>query len=83
LEVLDQRRFWDLPPAQVWAWLLDEGTSLASISTMYRLVRQAGEHPRPAPPAHPPGPGQAAAAGRQAKRGVVVGYHQAGWPEQA
>jgi hypothetical protein len=41
--VLHQRRFWDLPPAQVWARLLDEGTYLASISTMYRLLRAHGE----------------------------------------
>ena len=43
LEVLHQRRFCDLPPAQVWARLLDEGTYLASISTMYRLLRAHGE----------------------------------------
>ena len=33
----------DLPPAQVWARLLDEGTYLASVSTMYRLLRRSGE----------------------------------------
>src|SRR5215213_8657826 len=43
LEVLHERRFCDLPPAQVWARLLDEGTYLASISTMYRLLRAHGE----------------------------------------
>ena len=43
LEVLHQRRFCDLPPAQVWARLLDEGTYLASISTMYRLLCAHGE----------------------------------------
>src|SRR5215218_5979735 len=43
LDVLHQRRFCDLPPAQVWARLLDEGTYLASISTMYRLLRAHGE----------------------------------------
>jgi putative transposase len=43
LEVLHQPRFCDLPPAQVWARLLDEGTYLASISTMYRLLRAHGE----------------------------------------
>jgi putative transposase len=43
LEVLHQRRFCDLPPAQVWARLLDEGTYLASISTMYRLLGAHGE----------------------------------------
>ncbi len=34
----------DLPPAQVWARLLDAGTYLASISTMYRLLRETGEN---------------------------------------
>lgn len=33
----------DLPPAQVWARLLDDGVYLASISTMYRLLRSCGE----------------------------------------
>lgn len=40
IEVLDSERFCDAAPAQVWATLLDEGTYLASISTMYRLLRQ-------------------------------------------
>ena len=43
LLVLHQPRFWDLPPAQVWARLLDDGVYLASISTMYRLLRVHGE----------------------------------------
>jgi len=38
--VLTSERFCDQAPAQVWAELLDEGTYLASISTMYRLLRQ-------------------------------------------
>ena len=32
-----------MSPAEVWATLLDEGRYLGSISTMYRLLRQAGE----------------------------------------
>jgi putative transposase len=43
LEVLNSERFCDLAPAQVWATLLDEGTYLACISTMYRLLRAADE----------------------------------------
>ena len=43
LEVLYSPRFVDLAPAEVWATLLDEGTYLGSISTFYRLLRQAGE----------------------------------------
>jgi putative transposase len=37
--VLNCERFCDRAPAQVWATLLDEGVYLASISTMYRLLR--------------------------------------------
>jgi putative transposase len=43
LDVLHSQRFVDLAPAQVWATLLDEGIYLGSISTFYRLLRQAGE----------------------------------------
>jgi putative transposase len=43
LDVLHEPRFCDLPPAQVWARLLDHGVYLASISTMYRLLRAHGE----------------------------------------
>jgi putative transposase len=35
---LNSERFCDQAPAQIWATLLDEGTYLASISTMYRLL---------------------------------------------
>jgi putative transposase len=35
-------RFVDAAPAQAWAILLDEGTYLASESTMYRLLRASG-----------------------------------------
>jgi putative transposase len=41
--VLHDERFCDLAPASVYATLLDEGSYLCSISTMYRLLRQAGE----------------------------------------
>lgn len=39
LSVLNSERFCDHAPAQVWATLLDEGTYLASVSTMYRILR--------------------------------------------
>ena len=39
IETLNSERFCDQAPAQVWATLLDEGLYLASISTMYRLLR--------------------------------------------
>jgi putative transposase len=59
--------FEDKAPAQVWACLLDQGTYLCSVSTMYRLLRENGEsrerrrqatHPSKAKPelvAHAPG----------------------------
>lgn len=34
-------RFLDVSPTEVWATLLDEGRYLASLSTFYRLLRQA------------------------------------------
>ncbi len=43
LDALHRPEHADLPPAQVWARLLDEGTYLASVSTMYRLLRDSGE----------------------------------------
>lgn len=43
MDLLRSERFQDLAPAQVWAMLLDEDVYLASISTMYRLLRAHGE----------------------------------------
>ncbi len=43
LDVLHSERFVDAAPATVYATLLDEGTYLASESTMYRLLRERGE----------------------------------------
>lgn len=54
MELLRSERFRDLAPAQVWAMLLDEDVYLASISTMYRLLRAHGElRERRAQAAHP------------------------------
>jgi putative transposase len=43
LALLRSPRFVDLAPAQVWAILLDEGRYVASISTMYRVLRANDE----------------------------------------
>ena len=43
LEVLHEERFVDRAPAEIHATLLDEGRCLSSVSTMYRLLRQADE----------------------------------------
>jgi hypothetical protein len=54
IAVLDSPRFSDKAPRQVWALLIDEGTYLASVSTMYRLLREAGQvRERRAQAAHP------------------------------
>ena len=44
LMVLRSPEFCDLAPAQIWARLLDDGTWLCSISTMYRLLAGVGEN---------------------------------------
>lgn len=55
LGVLHSERFVDRAPAQAWATLLDEGTYLASESTMYRLLRADGEvRERRRQATHPP-----------------------------
>ena len=55
LEVLHGERFIDRAPAQAWATLLDEGTYLASESTMYRILRADGEvRERRRQATHPP-----------------------------
>jgi transposase InsO family protein len=55
LGVLDSDRFADKSPAQAWAILLDEGAYLASVSTMYRVLRAEGQvRERRAQAAHPP-----------------------------
>jgi len=55
LEVLHQERYADLSVAQVWARELDEGRYHASQSTMYRILRQAGEvRERRRQATHPP-----------------------------
>jgi putative transposase len=43
LDELHGERFVDMSATEVWATVLDEGRYLGSISTFYRLLRQAGE----------------------------------------
>jgi transposase InsO family protein len=43
LDVLHQPRYADLAPTQVWARELDENRYHASVSTMYRILREKGE----------------------------------------
>ncbi|MDP9340665.1 MAG: DDE-type integrase/transposase/recombinase, partial [Actinomycetota bacterium] len=54
LQALRSPRFVDLSPAQVFFVLLDEGTYLGSVSTMYRLLRAHEEvHERRSQAVHP------------------------------
>jgi putative transposase len=54
LETLHSERFIDMAPAEVYATLLDEGSYLDSISTMYRILRAADEvHERRHHAVHP------------------------------
>jgi putative transposase len=54
VDLLRSPRFVDLAPAQVWAMLLDSGRYLASISTMYRVLRANHEiRERRAQASHP------------------------------
>jgi len=43
LDVLHSDRFCDKAPPEVFATLLDEGTYLCSLRTMYRILEQSGE----------------------------------------
>jgi transposase InsO family protein len=43
LDLLNQPRYADLAPAQVWARELDEGRYWCSQSTMYRILREHGQ----------------------------------------
>jgi putative transposase len=54
LDELHSDRFADVSPTEVWAILLDEGRYLGSVSTFYRLLRQAsGTRERRRQAAHP------------------------------
>ncbi len=43
LAVLNDDRFADLPPAEVYATLLDEGKYVCSIRTMYRVLQESAQ----------------------------------------
>jgi len=43
LDTLNSERFVDMPAPEVWATLLDEGTYLCSIRTMYRILEANNE----------------------------------------
>ena len=73
LAALHAERFADLAPAEVWATLLDEGTYLGSLSTFYRLLREAGESRERRRAGHPPCRGQARADRHRTEPGLVAG----------
>ena len=75
-------RFVDMAPAEVWATLLDEGVYLGSISTFYRLLRQAGETRERRRQATQPGHRETRTGCLPAEFRVVVGHHQAARPRE-
>jgi len=78
LDPLHSERFVGTAPAEVWATLLDEGTYLGSVSTYYRVLREAGESRE-----RSPGRRQARASGHRAEPGLLLGHHQAARPGEA
>ena len=70
LDMLHSARFADTAPAEAWATLLDEGTYLGSVSTYYRVLREAGRKPGTAGAGRPPRRGQARARGDRAEPGA-------------
>jgi putative transposase len=78
LVMLHSDRFADLAPAEAWAILLDEGAYLGSVSTFYRVLRQAGEsRERRAQATHPAAvkPELAAAAPNQVYSWDITKLH--------
>jgi putative transposase len=78
LAMLHSDRFADLAPAEAWAILLDEGAYLGSVSTFYRVLRQAGEsRERRAQATHPAAvkPELAAAAPNQVYSWDITKLH--------
>ena len=82
LDELNSARFVDCAPLQVWATLLDEGTYLCSVSTMYRILT-ANKQVKGASPAGPaPQGGLPGAGGHRPAAGVLLGHHQTPRPGQ-
>ena len=79
LDQLPSARFVDMSPTEVWATLLDDGVYLGSISTFYRLLRQAGETRERRRQATHPATVKPELVGHRSEPGVVVGHHQAAW----
>ena len=78
--VLDTEEFVDEAPATVYAKLLDEGVYLASVSTMYRVLRDHDEvRERRRQATHPAAMKPELLATRP-EPGLVLGHHQAAGP---
>jgi len=75
---LNSARFVDKAPRQVWAALLDEGAYLASVSTMYRLLRERDQvRERRAQARHEALPDRP-----RPQRDLQLGHHQAARPRR-
>ena len=82
LDELHSERFVDMSPTEVWATLLDEGRYRGSISTFYRLLRQAGESRERRASGHPPSRLETGTGCLPAQFRMVMGYHEAARPGQ-
>ena len=82
LGALHCERFVDKAPAQVWATLLDEGTYLCSIRTMYRILEEHGEVRERRNQRRHPNYTKPELLAEAAQPGLVVGYYEASWPRQ-
>jgi hypothetical protein len=77
LDVLHEERFVDKAPAQVYATLLDEGTYLCSIRSMYRILADKPASPRAAQPAAASDLRRSRTARDASEPAVELGHHQA------
>jgi putative transposase len=81
LDILHSERFADQPPREIYAELLEEGTYVASVRTMYRLLTENGEsreRRNQRAPRHFPVPSVAASAPNQVWTWDIV-RHEAPW----
>jgi len=80
LAVLHEPRFADQAPTEIYATLLEEGTYLCSIRTMYRLLAACGEVRERRNQLRHRCLRQARALGHRPQPGLVLGHHEAERP---
>ena len=76
LEHVHSERFRDQAPPEVFATLLDEGTYLCSVRTMYRILEQTGEVRERRDQLRHPNYQKTAIAGYRPESGLELGHYQ-------